>query len=453
MEMSRYVVMGAGEVGFHLARTLSHEGHSVTVIETAPARAQRIEEELDARVIEGDGSRLGVLEEAQVAGCDLFLAVTSDDQANLAASLLAKRAGARRSVVRMGAGSELLRHRKAYQQTFDADLLLSTQVLTTSRIINCFRGFDTTAVEYFAEGKVQLRKVALSEESPLVRQPLSEVELSPDSLVVALFRGDRLVIPSGGDRAEVGDDALILAGTESIRDVERMVTAQNQRLGDVVIAGGSRTGQMVAQALAGLDARVTLIERDRSRAGELAASLPWLHVLHGDATDLALLRAERVEEARYFLAVTGFDESNLMASLLAQEIGVSNVVALVDRAETSHLWRRLGLMQVFSPRSLALDRIQEYIDNGYRANIVSLQSGAAQVIERTLHAASPAAGVTLAEMKPPRGIIVGTVVRGDKVFVPRGKDRLEAGDMVILFVQDEEMSTVRLLFPAIERPS
>jgi trk system potassium uptake protein TrkA len=122
-------------------------------------------------------------------------------------------------------------------------------------------------------------------------------------------------------------------------------------------------------------------------------------------------------------------------------------LALVHRAETSHLWRRLGLHHVFSPRSLAYARIREYIDSDYSAHIVSLQHGAAVVVERTLAPASPAAGVTLAEMKPPRGLIVGAVVRGEKVFVPRGGDRLEVGDQVILFVQEQELATVRLLFP------
>ena len=140
-----------------------------------------------------------------------------------------------------------------------------------------------------------------------------------------------------------------------------------------------------------------------------------------------------------------------MASLLAQEIGVPQVLALVNRAETSELWHRLGLKQVISPRSLATERIQEYIDSGYSANIVSLQRGQAQVLERRLAKASPAAGVTLAEMKPPRGVIVGAVKRDDRVFVPGGNDRLEEGDLVILFVEETELDTMKLLFPGPRR--
>jgi len=163
--------------------------------------------------------------------------------------------------------------------------------------------------------------------------------------------------------------------------------------------------------------------------------------------DIALLRAESVGEAQAFVALTGQDERNLMASLLAQELGVPQVVALVQRGETSVLWRKLGLMQVVSPRAIAYRRIQDYIENDYSANIVSLRQGKAQVLERVLAAESPAAGVTLAEFNPPRGVIIGAVARGDRVFVPRGKDRLAAGDTVVLFVKQDEMPTVNLLFP------
>jgi trk system potassium uptake protein TrkA len=164
-------------------------------------------------------------------------------------------------------------------------------------------------------------------------------------------------------------------------------------------------------------------------------------------TDLSLLQAERVSQAETFVALSGNDESNLMASLMAQELGVDQVLAMVHRTETTQLWKRLGLQQVFSPRLLAYEKIQEYINSGYSPNIVSLQKGAAQVFERRLAEASPAAGVTLAEMKPPRGLIVGAVKRGDRVFVPHGNDRLEVGDLVFLFVHEDELDTARLLFP------
>jgi len=447
MAHQRYVVMGAGEVGFHLARSLSSDGHDVTVIEIDQVGRERIEDELDVMVIGGNGAHPAVLTAAGAASCDLFMAVSSSDEANLVAARIAKRLGAARAVVRVGETDEVISDRRLLEELFSVDLLLSTQLLTTNRILNQIRGHNTTAVEYLAAGKVQLRKIRLDDDSPLTQKPLREVEMPKGSLVVAYSRGRKLTIPSGDDRAEPGDDALILGKTDIIREAERLVSSSREVVGTVVIAGGGRTGRTVAQALSSFDAQVKIIESDRRTAEELATLFPSYQIIHGDATDFSLLQAERIELADVFVALTGHDESNLMASLLARDLGVPQELALIHRAEASHLWRRLGLHHVFSPRSLAYARIKEYIDSDYSANIVSLQRGQAVVIERRLASASPAVGVTLAEMDAPSGLIVGAVVRGDKVFVPRGNDRLETDDLVILFVQEEELDTVRLLFP------
>lgn len=439
--------MGAGEVGFHLARTLSRQGHDVTVIEPNPAKLERLDDELDVLAVEGNGAHPPVLNAANVGAADLFIAVSSSDEANLTAARIAKSLGAKRAIVRVGVAQEVIADRRVFEDLFGVDLLLSTQLLTTTRILNTIRGHNTVAVEYLAEGKVQLRKIHLEEDSPLTQRPLREIKLPANTLVVAFFHGDELVIPSGDDRASAGDEALLLGTTDAIGQAERMVSSGREVIGPVVIAGGGATGQTVTQMLDRLGVKVKIIEKDRPRAKRLAAEFPNLEIIHGDATDLQLLKAERIDDAHTFAALTGEDEDNLMACLLAQELEIPQVLALVQRAETSKLWSRLGLHDVFSPRAVAADRIRDYIESDFSANIVSLKRGAAVVLERRLAKASPAAGVTLAEMDAPRGLIVGAVVRGHRVFVPRGKDRLEVGDLVILFVREEELGTVRLLFP------
>lgn len=434
-------------MGYHLAQTLSEQGQNVAVIELDPVKQERIEEELDVQVVPGNGAHPPVLEAAGVADCELFMAVSSSDEANFAAATLAKELGANRVVVRVGVAEEVITYRRLLEDVFGADLLLSTELLTTTRVLNEIHGHNTVAVEYLAGGKVQLRKLHLDESSPLVQHPLRNVDLPRNSLIVAFFHGDELTIPGGDDRAEPGDDALLLGTADVIDDAELAVTTNKKVLGSVVLAGGGDTGRAVAKALEPLKLRVKLIERDRECARQLSADFPGIEIIHGDATDMSLLKSERVGQDQTFVALTGNDESNLMSCLLAQELGVPQVLALVHRAETTELWQRIGLQDTFSPRVLARERIEEYIASGYSSNIVSLQSGTAQVLERELAPASPAAGVTLAEMRPPRGLIVGAVKRGEKVFVPHGPDRLEVGDLVILFVHEDELDTVRLLFP------
>lgn len=446
--------MGAGEVGFHLARTLSQEGHSVVVIELDPRKRELVAETLDAGFVLGNGAHVPTLEAARVEQCDLFMAVSSSDEANFAASALAKRLGAARSVVRVGVAEDVIVHRRLYEDVFGVDLLLSTELLSTTRILNHILGHNTLAVQHLARGKLQLRKIHLPAGSPLVRRPLRAVAMPPGSLVVAYYRDQELIVPAGDDIAQAGDDALVLCKAEVLDRVEQLIAGRRTETGVAVIAGGGATGLTVARALEPHLDRVRIIERDRRRARELANLLPSFEVLHGDATDMALLRAERVGAAAAFVAVTGNDERNLLASLLAQELGLEKVIALVQRTETSHLWKKLGMIHVVSPRRIASERVRAYIKSGYSANLVALRGGEAEVLERRLASASPAAGCTLAEIKPPRGLIVGAVVRGERVFVPRGGDRLEVGDTVILFVRAEHLSTVQLLFPGRElKPS
>ncbi len=449
MGSSRFVIMGAGQVGFHLARVLSEAGREVVVIEQDPGRMAKLEDALDVAVVGGNGAYLPVLEQAEVSRAELFLAVSSSDEANMVASLLAKRLGAERTVVRVHIADEVVSHRRTYQQAFGIDLLLSTQLLTTVRILDYLRGHRTMAVEYLAGGKVQLRKFRLDKGARLTRAPLRDLAVPRGALVVGLFRDGELLIPAGDDQAQVGDEALVLASTDVMPRAEEMISGHGQREQLVVIAGAGETGSTVADALQGWNVRVKVLERDRRRARMLADRLPKVEVLHGDATDLAFLRSEGIDRATSFVACTGQDDSNLMASLLAQELEVERVIAMVERVETRRLWKRLGDIEIVSPRALAYERIKDYVDSGYEPAIVSLREGGV-FLERELVAASPAAGVTLAEMGRPPGLIVGAVVRGEKVFVPRGSDRLEAGDSVILFAQQDGLEMVQLLFPGRE---
>lgn len=449
----RYVVMGAGEVGRHLALTLSSAGHAVTIIDQSDAKRQLVEEQLDVGFIHGNGSHVRTLEAADVARCDLFVAASSSDEANLAAALLAKRAGAPRTVVRLSTSEDITFHGTTYEQVFQADLLLSTQLLATTRILNHVLGYNTLEVEYLAHGELQLRKTHIEPGSILLEGPLASVRLPKQSLVLAFMSSTgerRLVVPTGDDRARPGDDALIFARSSVIDEVERRISAHSKPLGLIVVAGGGQTARSVVGALRHRTRRIKWIEMDRKRAEELAAEFPTVEIVHGDATDPSTLAAEGVADAHSFIALTGHDESNLMACLLAQELGVKNITALVERSETSTLWHKVGLLDIVSPRVVAAERIREYIDNDYQASIGTLDNAEARFVRRRVQAASPAAGARLADIMVPQGLIVAAILRGDEALVPGGDDRIEVGDEVILFVHRSELALVQLAFPGSE---
>lgn len=450
MKNKRFVIMGAGEVGCHLARTLSAQGHRVTVIDSDASKRQIVEEQIDAAFVHGNGANLPTLEAARVNDCELFVATSSSDEANLATSLLAKHLGAPRTVVRVALSEDVTKFGKTYELTFKVDLLLSTQVLTTTQILNSVLGYNTQDVEYLADGAVQIRKTRIEAGSLLNAKCLADVDLPKGCLVLAYITGDELRVPSGPDRAKPGDVAVILGTTDVIDEVERQVSGHARKLGQVVIAGGGRSAEPVAAGLVNQVKTIKIIESDRQRAQYLASKYPDYEILHGDATDLATLSAEGIGSARAFIALTGHDESNLMACLLARELGVEQITALVQKSDTSHLWQKIGVVDVVSPRALAAERIQTYIDNDYEPHIVSFANGAAQFMQRQVVEQSPAAGSRLENVEIPQGLIVAAVLRDGTAVVPSGNHVLEVGDEVILFVRQEEISMAHLVFPGTE---
>jgi trk system potassium uptake protein TrkA len=447
MSSKRYVVMGAGEVGRFLARSLSAGGHIVTLIDSDPGMAAIVEEQLDVGFVLGNGAHVPTLEAADVARCDLFVAASSSDEANLAASLLAKRVGAPRTVVRVRTSEGVTRYGRVYEHAFQADMLLSTQLLTTTRVLNRVLGYNTLDVEYLAGGALQVRRTAIQEGSVLAEQRLADARLPDDCLVLAFISGERVQVPTGNDHARVGDDALVIGTPEAIDSFERRVSRDSRRLGLVVIAGGGSTGQAVVEAMEGQTRRLKIIESDRRRAEELATLFPRCDIVHGDTTDPSVLASEGVDRANSFIALTGHDETNLMACLLAQELGTHELTALVRKSETSSLWQKVALLDVVSPRIAAAERIQSYIDSNYEPHIVSFENGAAEFVQRKVHPQSPAAGERLGDIEIPQGLLVAAILRDGKATIPRGDDRLTVGDDVILFVQRDEAGLAQLLFP------
>ena len=448
LKPDRYIVMGAGELGFHLARSLDRKGADVVLIDNDPFRRARIEELLDVRFLTGSGTQVSVLELARVDKCELFIAASNSEESNLVAASLARDLGAPRAAVRMETTEDLTTYRGLYERLFAADLLLSPNNLATTQILNSVLGHNTHGVDYLAHGRIQLRTIEIQPGSFVAKNDLNAVRMPAGSRIVALIGKDEdLINPSGSTRPEPGQQALVLTDAGAIPQVERLFSLRIERPQVVVIAGAGATATSVAKELRGHVPTIKLIEIDQKRAETVATTLGGVEVIHGDATDVTVLRSERLDQADVFITATGHDDTNLMAALIGQEMGVGNVITLVRRSETSKLWERSGAFTAISPRYLAAARIHEYIENGYQADMTSLHGGALQAIQRTVFAASPVVGASLAEINPPPGLIVGAVVRGEKVFIPKSSDRLRANDQVVLFVNQNELHTVQLFFP------
>lgn len=443
----KIVVVGAGEVGFHLASILSREGHSVTVVDPDPAKGRRMQESLDVQAMVGDGTRASILTEAGASKADLVVAVTDDDHVNMLVCVLTKQLGAKRRILRLKETAMLEGYRYFYKHTLGFDVVLSTEELAAEEILSTVRERHALQVESFAEGRVQLRRLRLRDGSGLTSGTLEDLKLPDGVLVTAVQRGERFFVPAGDDQLE-GDDQVFLIGKSKNLDACEVLAGEKSAWHrSVVIMGAGGIGRHLVRKLRGTPGlSIRVIESDGPKARAVAAEGgAGVLVLEGDATDLDLLLEEHIGDANVFIATTGDDEDNMVACQLARSLGVERTVAMVGKASYRQIYDLLGIDQAISPRILVANSILRFVRSGSPAAIAVIGEGKAEVLELTVHRKDPAKIKTL---DLPKGSVIGARVRGDAVLVPSGDDTVQEGDQVIVFSLPENLSAIERLFGA-----
>lgn len=445
----RILILGAGEVGFHLTRQLSEEGHDVVIIEEDRDRVRAIEDAVDALVVHGNAASLSTLEAAGIEKTDLLLAVTSLDEINLMACLSAAQYEVPIKIARV-----------SKPDYFDHTGILPPERLGVDRMINparecaieTFQLLQSAAATEFAQfegGLVQLIGMRVQPGSRLAGHSLAELgteQRRSRYLVAAIVRDGNTIVPRGSDRIEEGDQIFVIGEPRHLPEILPEAGYSAFTLRRVVIAGGSREGLLLAQMLEEQRVSCTILETDRARAVSLAETLRSSLVLHGDATDLDLLEMEGIGEADGFVAYTGSDETNLLSCLLAKNLGTRKVIALIERMNYIPLVSRVGIDAAVSPRLSTVNAILSYVRRGSVLSVATLKGTSAEAIEFDVAPSFPYAGLPLAQVRFPPGSLVGAIIRGDRVIIARGTDAIRVGDRVIIFTLASAIPAVEALF-------
>ena len=445
----KIVIAGGGEVGYDLARRLSHELHDVTLIESDPERADFVANHLDIMTVVGNGASLPVLEEAGTAKASMFLAVTSRDEANLIASLSAHRMGVGYTVARVSNPEYFASGSVLSGDQMGIDLMINPERECARETFDLLRFRGATDVATFAGGRVLLIGVKVEEGAPVVGKSLSDlVRALPDKhyVTAAVVRDGETLVPTGEFRFRAEDRAYLLTHEDEAKDIFPLAGHPLPKLDRVMIAGGSEEGRYLAQLLEEEGVTCIILDRDRKRCRRLSEDLPKSLVLHGDATDLELLELEGAGGADGFVAATGNDETNILSSLCAKALGTREVVSLVHRFEYLPIVPRVGINASVSPRLSTANAILRYVRRGQVTTVATLADIEAEVIEFHVSSGSRAAGKTLAQLHMAKAGVVGTVIRGERIFLPHGEDRLLPGDEVIVFALPGHIGEIERLF-------
>jgi trk system potassium uptake protein len=429
------LIVGLGEVGSYLAKVLSTEGHSITVVDPDLQRMRRVADLLDVQAVHGDGSRPDVLDRADAHQADLLLAVSNDDKVNMLTSLFGKRMGAKKTVLRLRDTSALRRSKTFFRKNLLYDLLLSLDDLAAEEIVKTVRQKQAIGVDNFAEGKVQLRRFLVTEGGPYTGQLVKDLKIPAGMLITAIDRDHEVVVPGGNDDLRVGDEIFVLGEPKAIATFEKKMGGRQEKARNVVVFGGSGLSQQVCQQLQRDHVNVRVIVEDRAEAERLSEVLKNVIVLHADATDMNFLQEEHVGDADAFLGISDEDERNLMSCQLSKSLGVQRTVALVHKPDYVSLYQRLGIDIAVSPRLLCANRILAFVRSRSISTVATIEEGKAEVIEVELPAGSALVGKLLKDAGFPRGCVVAALTREDgSVVIPRGSDQFHAHDQMVLFV-------------------
>jgi len=445
--MSNIIILGAGQVGSSVAKNLATEQHNITVIDRDAAKLKELASKLDLRTVTGNAGHPSVLREAGIADCDLLIAVTEVDEINMmACRIAAKIFNVPKRIARVRSSEYLDDPRLTGEDVFGISHVISPEVVLARYVENLVFYPEALQVLEFADRQVCLVAVRAKAGGLLVGDRIGNLHnhlKTTDARIVAIFRGMSAVQPVADTLIEDGDEVFFLSRTADMRRVMEELRKADRPVRRILIAGGSEFSYRLAQDLEGSHS-VKLIEANEKRAHQLVALLGKTVVLQGRENDSELLINEDIAQVDLFVAATGDDDRNIIASLLAKKLGAHRVLVLIHQGVYVGVLEDSKIDVVVGLADVTLGSILAHVRRADVARVHSLRRGAAEALEIVIHgnkSTSQCVGRRVDAIAWPAGALLGAVVRGQDVLMAHHDLVLESEDHLILFVT--EIKTVQ----------
>jgi len=432
------IIVGAGEIGTHIALSLAAEHHSIVVVEADETVAHELNNRIDARVLVADGTSIGLLIDAGVSDCDLFLSLTSDNHINLVASSVAKRLGATKTICRVHPGIQRESLFLDFGEHFGIDYLFSSERLAAVELAKYIRNPKSFMVEEIARGHVEIQQVSVSAQSRLCGRALHEIDFPARVRVGAIIRGGDTLIPSA-DEILMTHDLVTLFG-EPAKLHDTVLRLQNRsgkdQKSNIVIFGGGEYGFSLAQSLESWNCRIRIFEADPARCQVLSDQLTNVTILNADATSIAEMKEEQIGEADFFVAVTHVDEDNVMTCLQAHSLGTKYCLPLIHRADYADAMtgfgEKMGILAAVSPREATRKDLSRFITSD-RFHLLQKLAGV-ELIEASVTEKSGLAGMKVRDVDWPDDCVLVGLLHGSRGQVPAADDVIKTEDSLYALV-------------------
>ncbi|WP_440914564.1 Trk system potassium transporter TrkA [Candidatus Pelagibacter sp.] len=455
------IICGAGRVGFTIAKQLSEQGHSITVIDPSSEDIQKIDDALDVKAIVGKGSYPSILEKANAQEADMIIAVTRNDEINMVICQIAF------SIFKIPKKIARIRSQDYLNPKFTTvynkenlpiDVIISPEIEIAKSIQRKLEAPGALDSVPFAENKIRLLEILINENCNLINIKLSDLTKKYPNLkanVIGVIREDKFFIPKKTDEIKTNDKIYVIINSIQMSETLEAFGHNEKVSKKILIVGGGNIGFNLAKNIEeNLDAaRVKIIEKNKDRAEFLASELNNTIVINGDALDEEVLAEANLEEAETVLALTNDDEDNLMVSVLVEkfakdekEIDDKRTMALINKPNYSLLQNSLKIDDLIDPRMNTVSSILKHIHKGTIETAYTIMNGEYEVIEAEIIETSELINKELKNSNLPEEIRIGAVLRDDKVVIPRSDFVFQKDDKVVFLAKKDSISVVENIF-------
>lgn len=444
----RIIIAGAGEVGTHLAKMLSSEYHDIIVIDPDEHKLKILGSSYDLMTLEGSATSLALLNEAGVSKADLFIGVTQWEETNIAAAILAKKLGVKKTIVRIDNLEYLQKESRDFFTELGIDSMIYPEKNASKEIVGLLRQTGITDLVDFSGGKLSLLAIRLEQNAEIVNKTLNDISqdvYKMDYRAVAITREGQTLIPHGSDIFKPGDIVYVITNQAGIKSLMKSFGKESHEINSIMILGGSRIGKLTARDL-GRQNSIKLIEINREKAYRLSNYLNNTLVINGDGTNIDLLTQEGIRKTDAFVAVTGNSETNILSCLLAKSMGVKRTIAEIENIDYINLAEKMGIDAVINKKLITASRIYRYTLAGEVSVIKCLSGTDAEVLEFVVKPESKAVRGSIKDIGFPEEAIIGGVIRGNSSFIANGDTVIQPNDHVVVFALPSVLNEIGTYF-------
>ena len=447
----KIIIAGAGEVGFHLAKLLSFESQDITLIDTDKERLNYAENNLDIKTIKGDACSLSLIREADVGNSDLFISVTSQETTNITICALAKQLGCKKTIARISSIEFINASDGVSFSDLGVDELFSPEELAAVEIQQLLDQSAFSDSYEFENGALTLIGTTLDPSVPFVGKSVKEAAtIFPDVhfMPIALQRKGTqyTIIPRGDTLFEANDQVYFITLKEGVEELYKLTGKTKESIKNIMILGGGKIGLNTARELCEKKFRVTVVEKDKAKAFEIADQLPNAMVIHGDGRSVELLDEEDIDTMDAFISVTENSETNIMSCLMAKSKKVKKAIALVENMDYFQLSHSIGIDTLINKKLLTANTIFRYIRRGEVVDMTTLTNMNAEILEFIVKPESKVNGLNIRDIDFPRSATIGGVIKNGEGTIVLGDYTIDAGDRVVVCCLPRAIRKVESLF-------